>query len=78
MPGKVKATLLGALVGALVAVVVEVMAMVINDEAFFGSERSWIILVIAIVVFSWSQLRAYDQKIGLYKDDTTEKKSHDS
>ena len=62
MHGKIKAALVGGMVGAIVVVVVEFFAMLINDEIFFGSERSWLILVFAVVLFAWSQMRAYDRK----------------
>lgn len=66
MPGKAKAALLGVLVGGIIVVLIELMAVVINDEVFFGSDRSWLILVVAVVAFSWVQIRAYDQKKGMY------------
>lgn len=66
MPGKAKAALLGALVGGIIVVLIELMAVVINNEVFFGSDRSWLILVVAVVAFSWVQIRAYDQKKGMY------------
>ena len=66
MPGKAKAALLGAVFGGVIVVFIELMAVVLNDEAFFGSDRSWLILVIAVVAFAWVQVRAYDQKKGMY------------
>lgn len=69
MPGKAKAALLGAVVGAIIVMFIELMAVFLNDEAFFGSERSWLILAIAVVAFAWFQIRAYDQKKGIYADD---------
>lgn len=74
MPGKVKAAILGVVVGAVVVVFIELMAVVLNDEAFFGTERSWLILAVAVVAFAWIQMRAYDRKIGIYadKDDTAD------
>lgn len=68
MPGKAKAALLGAVVGAVIVLFIEIMAVWLNDEAFFGTERSWLILLIAVVVFAWFQVRAYDQKKGIYAD----------
>lgn len=68
MPGKAKAALFGALIGAVIAVVIEAMAVAFNNEAFFGSDQSWLILVIAVAVVAWSQIRAYDQKTGLYAE----------
>ena len=62
MHGKIQAALVGAGIGAIVVVIVELLAMWINDEAFFGSDRSWLILVFAVVLFAWSQMRAYDRK----------------
>jgi hypothetical protein len=67
MPGKVKAALLGAAVGGVIAVVIELLAVGFNDEeTFFGSQQSWIILGIAVVAVAWTQMRAYDQKTGIY------------
>ena len=68
MPGKAKAALLGAIVGGVIVMFIELMAVVINDETFFGSDRSWLILAIAVVAFAWVQVRAYDQKKGMYAD----------
>lgn len=68
MPGKTKAALFGALVGAVVAVVIEAMAVAGNDEAFFGSTKSWVILVLLVVGMTWSQRRAYEKKTGIYGD----------
>lgn len=62
MHGKMKAALVGGMVGAIVVVVVELLAVLINNETFFGSERSWLMLLFAVVLFSWSQMRAYDRK----------------
>lgn len=66
MPGKAKAALLGAAVGAVIAVVVELMAVMLNDEPFFGTDQSWILLAVAVVAVAWVQVRAYDQKKGIY------------
>lgn len=68
MPGKAKAGLLGAVVGAAIVVVIELLAVVMNDEPFFGTDRSWLILAIGVVAFAWVQMRAYDQKKGLWAD----------
>lgn len=68
MPGKAKAGLLGAVIGAVIVLVIELLAMGLNDEPFFGTERSWIILAIAVVAFAWVQMRAYDQKKGMWAD----------
>lgn len=62
MHGKLKAALVGGMIGAIVVVIVELLAVLINDEAFFGSDRSWLILLFAVVLFAWSQMRAYDRK----------------
>lgn len=62
MHGKMKAALVGGGVGAIVVVIVELLAVMINGEAFFSSDRSWLILVFAVVLFAWSQMRAYDRK----------------
>ena len=62
MHGKLKAGLVAGMIGAIVVVVVEFIAVLINDEAFFGSVRSWLILLFAVVLFAWSQMRAYDRK----------------
>src|SRR5699024_6211132 len=71
MPGRLKAGLLGAGLGAIIIVLVELLAVVVNDEKFFGTQQSWIILAIAVIVCMWVQLRAYDQQKGRYasKDD---------
>ncbi|WP_022870905.1 hypothetical protein [Yaniella halotolerans] len=69
MPGKVKAALLGAAVGAVVVLIIELVAVFLNDEAFFATERSWLILAVGIAAFAWFQVRAYDQKKGIYADD---------
>lgn len=71
MPGKVKAALLGASIGAIIAVLIELIAVASNDETFFGSEQSWIVLAVAVVAFTWTQLRAYDRKSGERHDDNT-------
>lgn len=68
MPGKVKAALLGAVVGAIVVLIIELIAVFLNDEAFFATERSWLILLVGVVAFAWFQIRAYDQKKGIYAD----------
>ncbi|HEY4556610.1 MAG TPA: hypothetical protein VIG82_00295 [Enteractinococcus sp.] len=68
MPGKAKAALLGALFGGFVVVLVELMAVILNDEAFFGTDRSWLLLGIGVIAFAWIQVRAYDQKKGMYAD----------
>lgn len=68
MPGKTKAALLGAVVGAVVVAVIELLAVIGSDETFFGTDRSWLILVIGVVAFAWFQVRAYDQKKGIYAD----------
>ena len=69
MPGKVKAALLGAAVGGVIAVLVELLAVGLNDdETFFGSQQSWLILSIAVIAVAWTQIRAYDQKKGIYAD----------
>lgn len=78
MPGKAKAALLGAVVGAVIVVFIELMAVALNDEAFFGSERSWIILAVAVVAFMWVQMRAYDQKRGTWADKDTSPKDAES
>ncbi|HIW46241.1 MAG TPA: hypothetical protein H9884_04995 [Candidatus Yaniella excrementigallinarum] len=71
MPGRLKAGLLGAGLGAIIIVLVELLAVVVNDEKFFGTQQSWIILAIGVIVCMWVQLRAYDQQKGRYasKDD---------
>ncbi len=61
MHGKIKAALVGGAIGAIVVVFVELLAVAINDEAFFSSDRSWLILIFAVVLFAWSQMRAYDR-----------------
>lgn len=68
MPGKAKAGLLGAIVGAVVVLFIELLAVVINDDVFFGAERSWLMLVVVVAGFAWFQMRAYDQKKGMYGD----------
>lgn len=68
MPGKAKAGLLGAVVGAAIVLVIELIAVVMNDEPFFGTDRSWLILAIGVVSFAWVQMRAYDQKKGMWAD----------
>lgn len=70
MPGKIKAALLGAIVGGVIAVVIEFVAVLVNDERFFASEQSWLILGIAVVAFAWAQMRAFDRKTGIYKEET--------
>ena len=67
MHGKLKAALVGGMIGAIVVVIVEGLAVLINDEIFFGSDRSWLILLFAVVLFAWSQMRVYDRK---HNDDT--------
>lgn len=71
MHGKLKAALVGGGIGAIVVVLVELLAMVINGEGFFSSERSWLILVFAVVLFAWSQMRAYDRRQPEGKNDPT-------
>lgn len=68
MPGKLKAGLFGAIVGAVIVLFVELLAVTLNDEVFFGSERSWLILAIAVVAFAWVQMRAFGQKKGMNAD----------
>ena len=68
MPGKTKAALLGALIGAVFAVGIEVTDVWLNDEAFFGSAKSWLVLVFLVAVMTWSQRRAYEKRIGIYGD----------
>ncbi|GAA2042933.1 hypothetical protein GCM10009720_24570 [Yaniella flava] len=68
MPGKVKAAVLGAVVGVVIVVLIELMAVVLNDEVFFGTDRSWITLAVAVVALMWVQMRAYDQKKGIWAD----------
>lgn len=75
MPGKAKAALLGAIVGGVIAVLVELMAVAVNDEPFFGSEQSWLILGVAVVAFAWAQMRAYDRKKGIYKDEPDDQRN---
>jgi len=72
MPGKAKAGLLGAVVGAVIVLVIELLAVALNDEPFFGTERSWLILAVAVVAFAWVQMRAYDQKKGIWSDNDDE------
>lgn len=73
MPGRLKAGLLGAGIGAIIIVLVELLAVVLNDEKFFGTQQSWVILAIGVIVCMWVQLRAYDKQKGSYanKDDAT-------
>lgn len=62
MSGKLKAGLRGGIMGAIIVLVVELLAVVINGDSFFGSERSWLILGLGVIVFGWGQTRAYDRK----------------
>lgn len=77
MHGKIKAGLVGGAVGAIVVVIVEVLAMLINDEGFFSSDRSWLILFFAVVLFAWSQMRAYDRKLNQKDGDGTDQNRPD-
>jgi len=79
LSGRFKAGLLGAGIGAVLIVLVELLAVVLNGEQFFGSQQSWIILAIGVIVCVWVQLRAYDQQKGSYarKDGTSNAGSKD-
>ena len=66
--GKLKAGLVGGMIGAIVVVIVELLAMMSNGEAFFSSDRSWLILLFAVVLFAWSQMRAHDRKSNVNND----------
>lgn len=77
MSGKLKATLLGAIFGAVVAVIVEVFAVVVNDETFFGTQRSWLTLAAVVVIFAWLQARAYNQRQSKQHDRTPQQDSSD-
>lgn len=68
MSGKLKAGLIGAAVGALIVVLIELLAVVFSDDVFFGSERSWLILGLAVVLFAWSQVRAHDRRAQTQRD----------
>jgi len=68
MPGKAKAAIIGALVGAAIATLIEMWAALANNEVFFGSEHSWWILGAAVLAGAWIQIRAYEQKKGMYAD----------
>lgn len=76
MHGKIKAALVGGAVGIIIVVIVELLAMLINDEAFFSSDRSWLILIFAVVLFAWSQMRAYDRKQQQSDTDPADRDQH--
>lgn len=70
--GKLKAGLRGGIMGAIIVLVVELLAVVINGDSFFGSERSWLILGLGVVVFGWGQMRAYDRNAQEAEDRTSQ------
>ena len=72
MPGKVKAALLGAVVGAVVVLIIELIAVFLNDEAFFATERSWLILLVGVVAFAWFKYAPMTRKRASTRIKTSE------
>lgn len=62
MSGRFRAALAGVVVGAVIVVVIEIFAVVINGEKFFGTQQSWLLLALGVLVFGWGQLRVYDRR----------------
>lgn len=66
MKGKTKASLLGVVIGASMVILFEFLDARADGGGFFDSVWSWVILVVAVVIFPFIMRRAYDKKEGIY------------